>query len=119
MRQIGLALGTLALIVALSWSHTAALSRELAKIDTALAAAQADGRPETLQQAQTLWEAVKTRLYVTEPHQAADQVSGALARAAACLEQEKPQEARVELAVARDGVRVLLEREKLTLGNLF
>ena len=105
MRHIGLALGTLALLLALTWGNMRLVTRQLDGIDAALAAAQREPGTESLAAARRLWEAADDWLYATQPHQTVDEVGAALARA--------------EVAAARDAVQTLRYRERLTLDNIF
>ena len=119
MRHIGLALGTLALILALTWGNMRLVTRQLDGIDAALAAAQRETGTETLAAARQLWETADDWLYATQPHQTVDEVGAALARAETYAAEGRTEEARAEVAAARDAVQTLRYRERLTLDNIF
>ena len=119
MKHIALALGVLALTLALCWGNMRAVTRQLTGIYAALAAAEADPDLPALERARQLWEAADDWLYATQPHQTVDEAGAALARAEICAAQGSRAEARAELAAARDAVQTLLDRERLTPDNIF
>ena len=118
MRHIAAALGTLALIAALTLCNSGRMTARLDAVDAALAAAQEAGEAETLAAARQLWDGLSLWLHATQPHPAMDAVNTALKRAESYRAEGKTAELRAELAAARDAVRTLRDRERFSLENL-
>lgn len=118
MRHIAAALGTLMLVAALAFCNAGLMTARLNVVDAALAAAQEAGDAESLAEARRAWDGASLWLHATQPHPAMDAVNTALKRAESYQAAGKAAELRAELAAARDAVRTLLDRERLTLENL-